>query len=202
MPLPQEVINRLSDERPATAGWSSVLLGFAGAILAVVVVGYLVIAFFYKPNVDAQSAAVGREIARVSQSVGADQVASLIAYYSQTDHVRTLLAHHVVFSQFLAWLEKNTEANVSYNSLSFASGNQANLSLLARSEGDINQQLAIYESDPNVLSVSVSNISLAGVSGFWQANVTIVVSPQLLAQSGFGPGVNTAPSPSSSTTSH
>jgi hypothetical protein len=184
MPLPQEVINRLSEERPPEAGWSSGLLGFSIALFAVIAVLYAGIAFGYEPYVNGRVTSVDSDLTRVSQSVSLDKTASLIAFYSQVSHVRSLAQGHVFFSQFLAWLSRHTEANAYDTALAFSANNQVSLTVLAKTESDLNQQVAIFESDPDVTSVNVSNISLANVSGFWQANLVLIMKPTVFMAAG------------------
>ena len=183
MPLPQEVINRLSEERPAEAGWSSGLLGFSIGLFVVVVVLYAGMRFGYEPYVNSQISSVEGELSRVSQSVSPDKTTSLIAFYSQVSHVRSLVQSHVSFSRFLDWLSKHTEANAYYTALSFSSANQVSLTILAKTESDMNQQIAVFESDPDVASVNVSNISIASVSGYWQASLVLIMKPGIFMAS-------------------
>lgn len=179
MPLPQEVINRLSEERSAAPEWASGILWFSLGLVALMVLLYAGIAFGYEPYVNRQAQGVTAKVTSIDQSIASWQEDSLLSQYSQTIHAKSLLQGHVLFSQFLTWLGNNTEVNAYYTSLGFASGNQVTLVVLAKSEADINQQIAIFEGDPNVAGVAVSNISLASVSGFWQANVTLKVKPSI-----------------------
>ena len=63
--------------------------------------------------------------------------------------------------QFFSWLEKNTEANVYYQSFALASGHQVTLGGIAATEADVNQQVAIFENAPEVSSVTISNVDRA-----------------------------------------
>jgi hypothetical protein len=180
MPLPEEVINRLSNERPPAIGWSSSLLWFAAGLFAITLVLYAGIAFAYKPYVDGRIAAVTSQLAVASKSIDPNQEAALISFYSELVHVKSLLASRTVFSPALTWLSRDTQANTYYAAMSFSSGNQIVLTALARTEADLNQQIAIFESDPNVEAVNISNISLASVSGYLQANITLTLKPALL----------------------
>jgi hypothetical protein len=184
MPLPQEVINRLSEDRPATPEWSSSVLWFSFGLLALMVLLYAGIAFGYEPYVEGQTNAVTASVVSLDKSIPSGQASSLMRLYSQAVHAKSLLEGHVLFSRFLTWLGNDTEANVYYASLGFAAKNQVTLVVLAKSEADVNQQVAIFEDDPNVASVSVSTVSLASVSGFWQANVTLVMNPSVFATTG------------------
>ena len=179
MPLPQEVINQLSEERSATPGWSSGLLFFGLGLAVLMVLLYAGIVFGYEPYVNGQIQKVSTQMASLNQSVASGDVASLVSLYSQTVQAESLLRGHVFFSQFLTWLGSHTEANAYYTSLTFASGNQVTLAVLTKSEADINQQIAIFENDPDVASIAVSSVSLASVSGFWQTNVTLTMKPSM-----------------------
>jgi hypothetical protein len=180
MALPQEVINRLSEERPAEVSWTSGLFGFSVTLFVVVIVLYAGMSFGYAPYVNSRIVGVDNDLKRIGQSVNTDKTASLIGFYSQVTHVRSLAQGHIFFSQFLTWLGAHTEANVYFLALSFSGGNQASLTVLARTENDLNQQVAVFESDPNVASVNVSNItSVSSVSGFWQGNLVLAMKPAI-----------------------
>ena len=180
MPLPQEVINRLSQDRPPEASWSSGMLWFAFGLFAVAAIIYAGMAFVYTPYLNNHLNTVSNQLNQGIQGVNADQAAAIATEYSQVVHVKSLLQGHVVFSNFLTWLSKRTQPSVYYGSLQYLSNNQIALAVLARSENDINQQMAIFESDPAVSSVTLSNISLASVSGYWQANMTLTIKPSLI----------------------
>ena len=145
---------------------------------------YAGIAFGYEPYVNGQIQNTSTDVAKLDQSVASGDSASLVGLYSQTIHAKSLLQGHVLFSQFLMWLGNHTEANAYFTSFGFAAGNQATLTVLAKSEADINQQIAIFESDPDIATVAVSNISLAAVSGFWQANMTLTMKPSIFTATG------------------
>ncbi len=184
MPLPEEVINRLSEDRPTTPGWSSGILGFSLALLGVCVVVYAVMVFVYQPYVTRQLNAATAQAASIDSSPVIAQAGPLATFYSQVIHIQGLLRKHVAFSQFMTWLEKSTQTNVYYGSLSFTSGNQVVMTVLGRTEADVNQQIAIFQSDPSVTNVSVSNVSLTGLGGYWQAGVTLTVSSTLITATG------------------
>lgn len=183
MPLPEEVINKLSNERLAAPGWSTGLLWFAWGALALSLVLYAGITFAYEPYLNSQISTTTSELAKVSQSIDSKQEATLLSRYSQLAHVQSMLAGRTAFSPVLTWLSKNTQANTYYTSLSF-SENRLLLDALARTEADLAQQIAIFEADPDVQSVNVSNLSLANISGYVQTNITLLLKPSLLATSG------------------
>jgi hypothetical protein len=93
--------------------------------------------------------------------------------------VQSLLTNHVMFSQFLTWLQQNTEANVYYSQFSFSSGNQITLTASAATQADAIQQIAIFESAPDVLSAVVPGLSVSGVSGYYTFSASLVMNPAL-----------------------
>jgi hypothetical protein len=184
MPLPQDVINKLSQDAPVVSERSSGLLLFSFSLLAVTIAMYLVVVFGYDAYLNNQSTNLSAQIGKVSQSVSSAQAGSFISFYSQIVNTRTLLANHIAFSHVLAWLEKDTQANAYYQSFAFVSGNQVTLGVLAKSQGDMDQQLAIFESDPEIKNVAISNVSIANVSGYVSSNVTLTLNPSLFLSSG------------------
>jgi len=180
MPLPEEVINRLSEDRAPAGGWSSGLLWFAAALFLIVILLYAGITFAYEPYVNGKVSATTDQLNSASQSLTTAQSATLINEYSQVSHLRAMLQNHVLFSQLLTWLSKNTAPNVYYNPFSFGNGAQVTLTVFGKSENDLMQQLAIFEASPDVKSVTISGISLASVSGYWQTTMTLTVNQSLL----------------------
>jgi Tfp pilus assembly protein PilN len=164
MPLPQQVIEQLGREPETSQGWATGTILFSGGIFLFVVILYCGIKFGYEPYVNSQVTQATNQIATASQSVSVSDEQQIVDFYSQSANLSTALANHVYVSTFLGWLEKNTEANVYYQSLDLSSGNRVSLRGIATTEADINQQIAIFEASSNVTSVVISNIS-AGQAG-------------------------------------
>ena len=183
MPLPQQVINQLASEPAQTPGWSSGVIFFCAGLLIVVLAIYFGMTLGYEPYLNSQIASTQSQVATLSQSIPSQDQAGLIAFYSQISNLKTLLKQHILFSQFLSWLEQNTEANVYYASFSFASGNQITFTGNAKTEADINEQAAIFQSSPQVEKFSLSNVgvSSAGGGGF-QFSGTLLMNPSVFIE--------------------
>ncbi len=177
MAFPEQVIERLSNESPQTPGWSFGLLAFSGSILLIALVIYFGLAFGYEPYLDSQIARLNTQMDTLAKSISAGDMAKFTAFYSEITNLKATLGDHVIFSRFLLWLEKNTEANVYYSRLTFSSGNQIALSAIAATEADVNQQVAIFESAPEVKSANLSAVSLSPTDGQWQFSVTLILDP-------------------------
>lgn len=183
MALPQQVIDSLSHGESKTSGWSAGLLFFSVGIFFLMVIIYFGIVAGYDPFLRSQITSTQTKINNASTSVAATDQAALVNFYSQLSHLQTLLKNHVVFTPFLAWLEENTEANVYYSQVVFSSANQAAVTLITRTQTDLNQQLSIFESAPQVSRVTVSSIApLKTNGGLWQeANVTLFMNTSLFS---------------------
>ncbi|MGC9968163.1 MAG: hypothetical protein ABSC29_00295 [Minisyncoccia bacterium] len=179
MALPQQVIDRLTREPPETPGWSLGLLTFSCGILAIALAVYFGLTFGYEPYLDAQTAQLSTQINTLTKSISSDDRAKFITFYSEIVNVKTAVANHVVFSRFLSWLEKNTEANVYYSHLAFSAGNKIALSGAAKTEADVNQQAAIFEAAPEVRAVDLSSVVLSATGGQWQFNMILTMDPSL-----------------------
>ena len=153
------------------------LIFFAAAILIVALAGYFGLLLVYQPYLNNQLSVTQNKVATADQSIASGDQTKLIAFYSQIVNVQALLKKHVLFSRFLSWLEKNTEANVSYSQFSFSSGNQITLAALAKSEADTNQQIAIFESSPYVTKVAISSIAPMTTGGLWAFSGTLIMNP-------------------------
>lgn len=179
MALPQQVINQLSQEPTATPGWSSGVILFSGALLLVTVGTYFFMTLGYEPYLNSQISDTQNQIAQLAQKISPDDQANLITFYSQIANLQSLLGKHVLFSQFFAWLGQNTESNVYYSQFAFASGNQITLTGLAKSEADVNEQVAIFEASPEVQKTAVSNVQLSATTGLWQFAATLIINPSI-----------------------
>jgi Tfp pilus assembly protein PilN len=180
MPLPQQVINQLSREPAETSGWSAGVVFFSGALLVVVLIIYFAMTLGYEPYLNSQISSVENKINTLSQSISSQDQTNLLSFYSQISNLQTLLSQHVFFSQFLSWLDSNTEANVSYTSFSFSSGNEISLTATASSEADINEQIAIFQGSPEVENVAISNVGAAtGSGGGFQFSATLLMNPSV-----------------------
>jgi hypothetical protein len=167
MPLPQQVIEQLGREPETSQGWATGAVLFAGGVFLLVAVMYGGIKFAYEPYVNNQILQAKNKIANVDQSVSVNDEQQIVDFYSQIANLNTALTKHVYVSTFFGWLEKNTEANVYYQNLDLSSGDRVGIKGIAKTEADVNQQIAIFEASPQVTSVVISNVSTAqGGAGF------------------------------------
>lgn len=179
MALPQQVINQLSQEPAETPGWSSGVIFFSGGLLVVTLLIYFFMTLIYEPHLNSEILSTQNQVVQLSQKISPGDQANLITFYSQISNLQSLLQDHVLFGQFLTWLGQNTEANVYYSQLSFASGDQITLTGNAKSEADVNQQVAIFEASPEVEKAVVSTVGLSASTGLWQFTATLIMSPSV-----------------------
>ena len=198
MPLPQQVIEQLSHEQTKTPGWSSGILLFSGTILVMILAIYVGLIFGYEPYLQGTIQQTQDQMNALSQSISSSDQAQLLTYYSQVVNLRSLVVNHVLFSQFLTWLEKNTEANIYYTNLDFTSGNNVSLTVFGKTQADVNQQIKLFESSPQVKGVSVDSILFSPSVALWTFNATLIVQPSLLAWNSAG-GSQTSALPGTST---
>jgi len=184
MALPQQVIDRLSNDTQKTPKWSSGLLFFSIGIFLIVIFIYFGIIVGYEPYLNSQISQLQQKMDAASKSISADQEGALLSFYSGLFHLQTLLKSHAVFTPFFAWLEKNTEANVYYSHVVFSSGNQVALMVEAKTQADIDEQLAIFESAPEVSHFTVSAIAPLQINkGLWQqANIILFMNSSIFLQ--------------------
>ena len=133
--------------------------------------------FGYEPYLNAQLSSLEGQAQKVGQSVSPADEANLVTFYSQISNLESLIKNHVFFSQFLTWLEQNTEANVYYTSMSFTSGNQVTLVGIAKTSADVSEQVAVFEASPEVSSVSLSNVSSFSSANEWIFNAVLTMQP-------------------------
>lgn len=188
MPLPQQVVEQLGQTPEPSHRVAGGALWFAGGLLLFVALLYAGISFVYTPYVNGQISSLQNSVAQENASISNGQEQQLIGFYSQITNLRQILANHVYATKFLSWLESHTEANVYYQGLTLSSGYKVTLKGVAKTEADVNQQLAIFESAPDVVSSNVSNVApvsqTGGVlrSGF-AFNVTLTMKPSTFLSS-------------------
>jgi hypothetical protein len=184
MPLPEKVIEQLGQEPSGTQGWATGAIFFSFGILFLSVAIYFGLTLGYAPYLQGQLKDTQGQVTTLNNSVSASQQSQLIDFYSQIANLQTLLQNHVLASHFFTWLEQNTEANVYYQSLNLTQGTQVTLSGVAKTEADINQQIAVFENSSDVSSVSVSNVTAPQLLGpGWTFNATLVMSPSVFSAS-------------------
>ncbi|HEY5220915.1 MAG TPA: hypothetical protein VIJ29_02080 [Candidatus Paceibacterota bacterium] len=186
MPLPEKVIEQLGREPTGTQGWALGALFFSGGLLFLALLVYAGLSFGYEPYLQSQLTSEQNQMNALDQSIPASQQSQLIDYYSQIANLQSLLQSHVNAIQFFSWLEKNTEANIYYQSFSLTSRDQVSISAAGSTEADVNQQIAIFENAPEVSSVTVSNVSaspLLGGGGGWTFSITLVMNSSVLSAS-------------------
>jgi uncharacterized protein YpmB len=171
MALPQQVIDNLSNEKQETPKSFSGLITFSIGIFILLVVIYLGIIFGYDPYLNSQLSQTNTQMNNLVKSIPGDQQASLLKFYSGLSNVQVLLKNHTAFSPFFTWLEKNTESNVYYTNLSISSQQKISLTVNAKSQSDMEQQIAIFEKSPDISNFSISSINSSQQSGnsvLWQ----------------------------------
>jgi hypothetical protein len=181
MPLPEKVIEQLGREPSSTHGWAIGALLFSGGILFFAIAMYVGLAFGYEPYVQSQLTAEQNKVSALNQSIPGNDQSQLIGYYSQIANLQVLLQQHTAATKLFSWLEKNTEANIYFQSLSLTTGNQITLTGIGSTEADINQQVAIFENAPEVTLVNVSNVTAPQLLGNgWTFNIAIVMNSSVL----------------------
>jgi hypothetical protein len=181
MPLPQQVIEQLGRETPDSQGWAWDALLFSGGMLFLVVLIYVGLLFGSESYWKGQISTTQDAVKHAAASVSVTDQAQIVSFYSQTANLKTALAGHQFASKFFSWLESNTEANVYYQNLQLSAGGRVALKGSAKTEADINQQLAIFENAPDVSSVSLSGVSVSQTGSGFIFNVVLTMNPSIFA---------------------
>jgi hypothetical protein len=183
MPLPQQVIEQLGRETPHSQGWAWSALLFCGGMLFLTVAIWVGLKFGAERYWTSQVTKDHDAVNAASASVSAAEQAQIVDFYSQTANLNSALASHQFTSQFFPWLEQNTEANIYYQTFQLASGGKVTLKGVARTEADVNEQLAIFEATSTVTSVAVSGVSVAQAGTGYVFNMTLTMSPSIFTNS-------------------
>lgn len=184
MPLPEQIIDKLSREPAQTPGWSSNLLMFSGTIFLIGMAVYIGVVFGYKPYLQKQVANLDNQIRTFSQQISPDEQNKLVSFYSQVVNLQGILGRHVVSSQMFEWLEKNTEGNIYYTKLNLLTpSSQLNLTGVSKTADDFSKQMIIFQNDPSVKRIAINNFSVA-TNNLWQFDISLFLTDNLLNQSG------------------
>lgn len=188
MALPQQVVERLGREQVDTPGWSSRLLMFSGTIFFVGLAVYLGLIFGYKPYLEKQVADLDAQIANFSLQIPPEEQNKLIYFYSQVVNLQEILNHHIISSQTLAWLEKNTEANVYYDRLTWSAfpssgpgSNQFGISGFAKTSDDFSKQISVFQANPLVKNIDINSLTLS-TNNLWRFEINLLVTNDVFKQ--------------------
>ncbi|MDO8536843.1 MAG: hypothetical protein Q7R94_01195 [bacterium] len=183
MALPQKVIEQLGREPPKTPGWSGQLLMFSSTVLFISLLIYFGVAFGYQPYLESQVQKLNTQIQTFGQQIPLEKQAEIIKFYSQIANLKTILANHIISSPIFEWLEKNTQTNVYFTNATLnTSNNQLTLSGAAKTIDDVNQELAIFQSQPEVVKFSVGTISFT--NSLWRFELALSLDPKYFSKSG------------------
>ena len=182
MPLPEQLIDRLSRESAQTPGWSGKILMFSGTVFFIGFAAYIGLVFGYKPYLENQVAELDSQIKTFGQQVPPEEQNKLISFYSQTINLQNIFSRHVVSSQIFKWLEKNTRANVYYTKLSLtSSNNRLNLSGASKTIDDFAGQLLVFQNNPLVLKIAI-NTFISSANNLWQFDITLFLADNAFSQ--------------------
>ena len=181
MPLPQQVIEQLGRENPDSQGWAWDALLFSGGVLFLVVLIYVGLKYGSEPYWNNQIAQTRDAVASTTGSVSMTDQAQIISFYSQTANLKSALANHQFTSKLFQWIENNTEANVYYQNFQLTPGGKVSLRGVAKTEADVNQQMAIFENAPEVTNVALSSVGVAPIGGGFTFNVSLTMNPSVFS---------------------
>jgi hypothetical protein len=180
MPLPTQVADRLGWETPKTPGWGGQLLMFTGTILIATVLVYFGLLYGVEPYLQNQINLADKQIDGLKTQVPPDDQKLAAQFYSQVANLQKLFKNQTIGSPFLTWLGATTQSNVFYTRLSLdIVQRKASLTATARTLDDVNQQLQLFSSKPEVRQVVFSNAT-ANDTGGWDFSFTLTLDPSVL----------------------
>jgi Tfp pilus assembly protein PilN len=177
----QELAEKLSREPQVGGGMPAKLLMFSVSIFIITLVIYLGMVFGYEPYLNAQLNKINNQISITGSQISPTDQTQLINYISQITNLKAIFNNHVISSNLLSYLEKNTDPNVYFNRLSLTVfNNQVQLSGLAKSMDDLIGQLAAWQSSSAITRVDFSQISYTP-QGF-SFSATLIFQPGFLTK--------------------
>jgi len=176
MPLPEKVIERLERAPLDTPGWSGALFMFSVTVFFLALVIYAGITFGYGAYLDAQNESIKKEINNFSKRIPAAEQVATANFYSQLVNVRDLLGKHTATSLVFDWLEAKTMPSIYFSNLYWnGATQQMNLGGVARSVNDITDQIRVFQSQPEVSRVIITNVALN--ENLWRFDASVVFVP-------------------------
>lgn len=199
MALPQQAIDRLVRTSEKTQGAYGDLLLLAGTLFAISIFIWVGLVYGYKPYLETQVTKLNAQIQTFTQQIPVAEQESLIRFYSQLTNLKTILGAHIAPSLFFNWFQGVAQPNVYYSKMTLnVDARQLTLTGVSKTVEDAAEQLALFQNDPNIASVSFNNIGSGG-NGFWQFVVNLTLNPSLLSGDAARLTANTQPLSTSTT---
>lgn len=93
------------------------IFSFSFIIFIALLAVYAGLEFGYKPFLNSRIKSLDQKIAALTQSINEEQQNNLINFYSQLVNLKDLINSHIITSNFLELLEKNTYPEIHYTGL-------------------------------------------------------------------------------------
>ncbi len=139
-------------------GWPWRLMTTMFVIFLASLLVYLVLAFAYKPFLNNSVTGLEGELQSFSAQFSTDQKEKFLTFYSQVTNLERLLKNHTSASGSFSLLESLTDKNIVYNTVNLSVADSTlTLDGVARSYKDLVNELAKYESSPEIARVVVDN---------------------------------------------
>lgn len=156
-------VNLIKEESHLDFDWKKnikSLLFALGVTIFIIVELYLGLDWWQKDE-EARLEIINAQVEKASKDVRdfRQQAADTLAYQEKTVEVARLLDNHVYWTNFFAWLERNTLSTVSYGGFSGTTKGAYSLSGKAGSFAEVSWQVKQLIDDPMTVSASVNSVS-------------------------------------------
>lgn len=159
-------------------GWPwRLMLAMLVVFLAAILV-YLGLAFGYKPFLTNSVQDLEGELESFSAQLSSEQKENFVNFYSQVTNLQKLLRSHILVSKIFPILESLTHKDVTYSTFNLSVVDKTlTIEGIARNYQALAQQLALYESSPEITLVildsakSTGSVVLFRVKVVWKPEV-------------------------------
>ncbi len=183
MALPENVLDKLTREPTSTPGWSGKLLTLSLIVFAVSIALYTGLTFAWQPYLSSQIDGLKNDIQSAGAQIPVSEQGKLAVFYSELANIKTLLGKHIFVSPLFVWLEKNTSQNIYFSKFNLdTANNQLVLSGAGRANSDVADQVAAFQNQPDVQSVTLRTMNF-DQAGLWQFDVVLSLDPVFLRNS-------------------
>lgn len=173
----ENIIEKFKPER-IPSGWPKRLFGFSFLIFLIAVGVYVGLNFGYGPYLDSKIKQKEAQIEQLTQRISVEKQKEYIRFYSQLTNLKNLLDNHIVSHKLFSLLEKNTHANIYFNSMDL-NVDEKKLALggIAKDYEALAIQLQAFKGAPGVVSYTLDESKL--VEGKIQFEITLSLAPSL-----------------------
>ena len=158
--------------------WRPTIFSFGLFLITLVV--YVGLHFGYRPYINSQISEQDAAIAKIAETVPAEDQERFLMFYSQLANLRDILNDHTAVTPLFSWFEKTTNQKVFFGGLTADPKTRAaTLDGIADSYEVLSEQLQAFKQSPDVERYSIGQAQSA--DGRISFGVTLILKKDLFS---------------------